>query len=160
MVDEDLRAAFASRSLTIHENKAHERPFAVGGDTFRSRQLIKQAGGRWSRDEQCWRLADENALRQLAGLIEHPAPGLADAPGEFRPAQQDTGGYGSKHYHGHRARLRGKLLDQGPDALADYELLELLLFFSVWRRDTKPLAKAMIERFGGLGGALAADAAR
>ena len=43
---------------------------------------------------------------------------------------------------------------------ADYELLELLLFFSVHRRDTKPIAKAMLEHLGGLGGVLAAEPAR
>jgi len=57
---------------------------------------------------------------------------------------------------GHRERLRRKLLDAGPDALADYELLELLLFFAILRRDTKPIAKALITRFGSLGNVLAA----
>ena len=162
MVDEALRAAFASRSLTIDENKTHERPFAIRGETFGARQFIKEAGGRWSRGEQCWRLADEHSLRRLAELIGHPSQGLADAPRDFR-ARSDgahADGYGSRHYHGHRSRLRMKLLEHGAEGLADYELLELLLFYSVWRRDTKPLAKAMIERFGGLGGVLAADPAR
>ena len=58
---------------------------------------------------------------------------------------------------GHRERLRRKLLDAGPDALADYELLELLLFFAILRRDTKPIAKALITRFGSLGNVLAAS---
>ena len=52
--------------------------------------------------------------------------------------------------HGHRARMRQKLLQAGPGALADYELLEMLLFLGVERRDTKPMAKAAINRFGGL----------
>ncbi len=51
-------------------------------------------------------------------------------------------------------------MESGPDALADYELIELLLFFSVWRRDTKPVAKQLLERFGGIGGLLAADPSR
>lgn len=49
---------------------------------------------------------------------------------------------------GHRERLRARFLKDGGDALADYELLELLLFQAIARRDTKPLAKALIRRFG------------
>ncbi|SDD28543.1 DNA replication and repair protein RadC [Belnapia rosea] len=58
--------------------------------------------------------------------------------------------------HGHRARMRDKLLDRGADALADYELLEMLLFFAMPKGDTKPLAKALINRFGSFGAVLAA----
>jgi DNA repair protein RadC len=64
------------------------------------------------------------------------------------------------HYHDHRARLRKRFADAGADALADYELLELLLFRSIPRRDVKPLAKALIERFGDFAGVLAADPRR
>ncbi len=45
------------------------------------------------------------------------------------------------HYHGHRERLRGRFRDAGPDALSDYELLELLLFRALPRRDVKPPPK-------------------
>jgi DNA repair protein RadC len=48
---------------------------------------------------------------------------------------------------GHRARLRERLLAAGPDALADHEMLELVLF-ALPRRDTKPLARALLARFG------------
>ncbi len=58
---------------------------------------------------------------------------------------------------GHRERLRQKLLTAGPDALADYELLELLLFFAVLRRDTKPIARALIAHFGSFARVLAAS---
>ena len=51
---------------------------------------------------------------------------------------------------GHRGRMRARLLANGPAGLADYELLEMLLFLSIPRRDTKPLAKAVINRFGSL----------
>src|SRR5262249_20417602 len=61
------------------------------------------------------------------------------------------------HYHGHRARLRERVLRAGVESLADYELLELLLFYSLPRIDTKPLAKAMVDRFGTLGDAFAAE---
>lgn len=52
------------------------------------------------------------------------------------------------HYHGHRDRLRARFRDAGPIALSDYELLELLLFRSIPRADTKEQAKALIRRFG------------
>ena len=58
---------------------------------------------------------------------------------------------------GHRARLRQRLLDGGGDALQDYELVEYLLALARPRIDTKPLAKALIREFGGIGGVLTAD---
>ena len=57
---------------------------------------------------------------------------------------------------GHRARLRDKFLKNGAAALHDYELLELLLFYAVPRRDTKPLARALLARFGSLAAVLCA----
>ena len=51
-------------------------------------------------------------------------------------------------HSGHRQRLKERFLTGGPDALPDYELLELLLFSAIPRRDTKPLAKQLLERFG------------
>lgn len=64
------------------------------------------------------------------------------------------------HYHGHRDRLRARFRDQGGDALPDYELLELLLFRAIPRRDTKPIAKALIDRFGSFTEVLGAPAER
>ena len=60
---------------------------------------------------------------------------------------------------GHRARLRQRLLEGGPNALADYEVLEYLLFAAQSRGDTKPIAKALIARFGSLAKVLNADPA-
>ncbi|MDA1326529.1 MAG: DNA repair protein RadC [Proteobacteria bacterium] len=60
---------------------------------------------------------------------------------------------------GHRERLRHRFLTAGPGALADYEMLELLLFQAIPRRDTKPIAKALIAQFGSYRGVLRADAA-
>lgn len=62
------------------------------------------------------------------------------------------------HWHGHRDRLRQRFLDQGADALADYELVEVLLFQAIPRRDVKPLAKALLARFGSLWGLVNAPA--
>jgi DNA repair protein RadC len=52
------------------------------------------------------------------------------------------------HYHGHRERLRERFHSAGPDALSDYELLEMVLFTAQPRRDMKPLAKSLLKKFG------------
>jgi DNA repair protein RadC len=56
----------------------------------------------------------------------------------------------------HRKRLRARFLDSGGDSLADYELLELLLFAAIPRQDTKPIAKALLRKFGAYQGVLRA----
>lgn len=58
---------------------------------------------------------------------------------------------------GHRARLRRRLFEGGPDALLDHELVEYLLALAIPRQDTKPLAKALLHEFGGIAGLLTAD---
>jgi DNA repair protein RadC len=60
------------------------------------------------------------------------------------------------HYLGHRERLRERFRKGGADALAEYELIELILFRAMPRRDVKPLAKKLIERFGSFAGAVSA----
>lgn len=75
---------------------------------------------------------------------ELPLPGLDDKAKDAEP-----------HYLGHRERLRERFL-ANPDALPDYEILELLLAAAIPRRDTKPLAKALIDEFGGYAEVLAA----
>jgi len=55
---------------------------------------------------------------------------------------------GKPHYLGHRERLRRRFRESGSEAIPDYELLELILFRAAQRRDTKPLAKALLARFG------------
>ncbi len=61
------------------------------------------------------------------------------------------------HNQGHRGRLRARFLS-APEAPPDYELLELLLGYAILRKDTKPLAKSLLERFGSLRGVLDAKA--
>jgi len=73
-----------------------------------------------------------------AGLAEPPAP----------------------HYHGHRDRLRARFRDAGSLALTDYELLELVLFRALPRRDVKPLAKILIATFGSFAEVISAPVAR
>ena len=84
-------------------------------------------------------------------LGEAPQPDLwSAAPPAPRAARP--------HFHGHRDRLRERAAATLP-ALPDYELLELQLFRSIPRGDVKPLAKALIARFGSLSGTLAASPA-
>lgn len=61
---------------------------------------------------------------------------------------------------GHRARLRARFLKGGADALAEYELLEMVLFLAFPRSDTKPLAKSLIKHFGGFSEVISADTER
>src|SRR5690606_8424401 len=80
------------------------------------------------------------------------------APSDKRPtsaASKDR-----PHYHDHRARLRQRFEEGGPGALADYELLELFLFRTIPRRDTKQLAKALLAKFGTLAGVFGAPVQR
>ena len=74
--------------------------------------------------------------------------------GEAADGQDDKPGY-----LGHRQRLRARFLEAGPAALPDYELLELILFQAKPRQDTKPLAKALLARFGSFAGVIGADIA-
>ena len=60
------------------------------------------------------------------------------------------------HRAGHRARLRERFRKAGPDSVQDHELLELILFRAIPRRDVKDLAHKLIERFGDLSAVLAA----
>ncbi len=80
-----------------------------------------------------------------AGLAEQ-ATLLDDGLGPEQPAGAE----------GHRARMRARLLTAGPDALADHEMLEMVLFLALPRRDTKPIARALLDRFGSFAGAIAA----
>ncbi|MDA1090306.1 MAG: DNA repair protein RadC [Proteobacteria bacterium] len=59
---------------------------------------------------------------------------------------------------GHRGRLRARFLKSGADALADYEMLELLLFQALPRRDTKPIAKRLLKHFGSFSEVISAEA--
>ncbi len=77
--------------------------------------------------------------------IAENRPGLAEA---------------DPHYYGHRERLRARFREAGADAVTDYELLELVLFRAVPRRDVKPFAKMLIARFGSFAEVISAPAAR
>jgi len=78
------------------------------------------------------------------------SPGLLDLVEPIGVSQVNLG------VEGHRARMRARLLQAGPDALADHEMLEMVLFLALPRRDTKPIARALINRFGSFANAIAA----
>jgi DNA repair protein RadC len=81
----------------------------------------------------------------VARLTRPPADGLAEAP---------------PHYLGHRERLRERFRPTNGSDFSDAELLEIVLHVAIPRRDTKPLAKALLKRFGSFSGVLAAPAVR
>ncbi len=78
----------------------------------------------------------------IAGRAGRAMAGDQDSKARSGPAEP------APHFHGHRERLRERFLNGGNDALADYELLELVLFRAIARRDVKPLAKDLLKQFG------------
>lgn len=79
---------------------------------------------------------------------------------EEKPSPDGLGEAAPPHYLGHRERARQKFLSVGADALADYELLELVLQIVLPRKDTKPIAKDLIQKFGSFSGVFGAPPAR
>jgi DNA repair protein RadC len=79
-------------------------------------------------------------------------------PGMTKPLSppDETGLAEAPHYLGHRQRLRERFR-AGPSALPDYELIELLLFAAIPRRDVKPLAKSLEKKFGSFAGVVSAS---
>jgi DNA repair protein RadC len=81
-------------------------------------------------------------------------------PGKTSKPEDKNDDAATPHYHGHRERLRERFYGAGPDALSDYELLEMALFPALPRRDTKPLAKALLKKFGSFAEVIHASEAR
>jgi DNA repair protein RadC len=90
----------------------------------------------------------------MSADTERPLPGFDDAQPVRKKAPPPADS--EPHYLGHRARLKARFLDSGPEALPDYELLELVLFRTLPRGDVKPLAKQLIATFGSFADVLAA----
>lgn len=93
-------------------------------------------------------------LFELNDVGEASTSSVPDAP----PPQESRGT--QPHYYNHRQRLRQRFLQAGPDSLADYEMLEIVLFRAIPRRDVKPLAKTLLDRFGDFNGVISAPIAR
>jgi DNA repair protein RadC len=92
--------------------------------------------------------------------LQNP-PGTAWlVPMPTRTSQPQDEAAETPHYHGHRERLRERFRSAGPDALSDYELLEMALFPALPRRDTKQLAKLLLKKFGSFAEVIHAPEAR
>ena len=102
------------------------------------------------------------------GFAEAPASWSRDAPEQtprhdarrdpprYAPRPTEAAPFPSTGPQGHRGRMRERLLDRGAESLADYEMLEMILYASFRTGDTKPLAKKLINRFGSYAAVLAA----
>ncbi|MDH3665781.1 MAG: DNA repair protein RadC [Paracoccaceae bacterium] len=88
------------------------------------------------------------------GFNDQAGPRLFDRSAD-RPEPDET-----PHFHNHRARLRKRFLEAGSASLADYEMLELVLFRAIPRRDVKPLAKRLLTQFGDFNGVISAPPTR
>jgi DNA repair protein RadC len=148
--DDEALVALLAAGLRLQSSDSLWR---VSGNTLPHRALLREAGGAWNRLDQCWDFLGEDPTAKLAAaLAAAPVPASGHNSGEPAPA--------APHYWGHRARVRERVTKSGVEALADYELLELLLFYAIERIDTKPLAKRLLERFGTLGDVFAAEPAQ
>ncbi len=106
----------------------------------------RRAGADHRRRGRRRHLSEESAALLALRLTE--AHGDAPATDSSEPEKP--------HFHGHRERLRKRFLEAGAAALADYELLELILFNAIPQRDVKLLAKALVEKFGSFAETIAA----
>src|SRR5260370_1235552 len=126
-------------------------------------------GGRWDGQRRVWvfDVADRDRVKSLCREIyggDEPetkagetAP-IGNAAGQNRKGNQfGKGGAALPRYYGHREKLRERLMHAGTEKLTDCELLEMLLFAAIPRGDVKPLAKALLARFGGFGEVISAD---
>ena len=105
-------------------------------------------------------------------MSKESKPGFAEAPhhslfADFStplPSDKQAAMLKSKpekpHFHNHRARLRDRFMTAGGGALADYEMLELILFRAIPRQDVKPLAKRLLDTFGDFNRTISAPASR
>ena len=97
--------------------QSSDSSWRVSGNTLPHRSLLRAAGGTWNRLDQCWEFAgDDPTPRLTAALDAIPVTtGHNSGSGFSEP---------KPHYHGHRARLRERVLKAGIESLPDYELLE------------------------------------
>ena len=140
-----LDTTLKSEGLNVSEHAASsgEMVYKVSGKTFTHRKLFRELGGQWNGLEEVWVFSGADPREAFIDALGcgGATRGLSDAQpaGLVLPNEP--------HYWGHRKRLRDRLLAGDEDALPDYELLELLLFYWNKRADTKPLAKQLLDRF-------------
>ena len=97
--------------------------------------------------------ASDGLFDRAAGTAVHPA-----APTGLQAV--DAKGRLPSYIKDHRTRLRQRFVTGGPEAVPDYELLELVLFRAIPRQDVKPLARKLLDRFGSFAAVMAAAPAR
>jgi len=158
LLEPGLVATLRQAGLLLRETPDGGGTVLVSGNTFAHREILKGCGGRWSQRRQSWVFESAAPIERLAEAIPAQTPGLADAPATY---DAETASFSRRRkasqQSGHRNRLRQRFLEAGPASLPDYELLELLLFFSIDVKDTKPLAKELLARYGNLGAVLKAQ---
>ncbi|MGI9488933.1 MAG: RadC family protein [Geminicoccaceae bacterium] len=144
--------------------------YVISGNTYHHKETLKAHGCRWSKSRSAWTFEDTALIDRLSKAFDghgaaNGAPGFAEAAVRFdasmsSPSKSTRPASGTPHYHGHRQRLRERFRESDGEGMPDYELLELLLFFSIRYVDVKPLAKGLLDEFGSLGGVLAAEPER
>ena len=147
--DDDALLTLLAAGLRL---QAIDDRWRVSGNTLPHRALLRDCGGAWNKLDQCWEFSGEDPTTRLAAALAAVPAAPGHNSGDAAPEKP--------HYWGHRGRVRERVLKAGIEPLADYELLELLLFYSIERIDTKPLAKKLLERFGTLGDVFAAEPAQ
>ena len=147
--DDDALLALLEAGLRL---QAGEGTWRVSGNTLPHRALLRDCGGVWNKLDQCWDFGGEDPTAKLAAALA-----AVPAAAGHNSGKNGDAGPEKPHYWGHRGRVRERVLKAGVEPLADYELLELLLFYSIERIDTKPLAKRLLDRFGTLGDVFAAE---
>ena len=143
-------------AVTEHSLSSGETVYKVSGDTYPYRRVLREIGGRWNSMDEVWVFSGGNPSEAVVDGVQvnRQAQGLSDAM-PTNPVLSNK-----PHYLGHRGRLRDRFLSGSAESIPDYELLELLLFYSIDQRDTKPLSKELLGRFESLAGVLNADRAQ
>ncbi len=99
-------------------------------------------------------LQNKSRKARAKGFNDQAEPRLFDHPADGPKPDEPP------YFHNHRARLWRRFLEAGSTSLADYEMLELVLFRAIPRRDVKPLAKRLLNQFGDFNGVISAPPTR
>ena len=136
----------------INLGRPHVKMLADGWTAVtRDRSLSAQFEQRWASP----RRACEIFTLSPKGFASPALQGLSAMAGF-----EDAGNKPLPHFLGHRERLKERFREAGPEAMPDYELLEMVLFRAITRGDTKPLAKQLLARFGTFAEVLSAEPER
>ena len=137
--NEQISVSFQKPPDTRRRDRSHKDP-------------LRPLGGRFGRaDAQPYPHATHSLQ---SSILPASWADLATTPTRSHrtPMSDNEKSGDAPHYHGHRQRLRERFLEAGSEALSDYEMLELILFRAIPKRDVKPLAKELLKTFGSLAG--------